>query len=679
MKFEFRKLLSDRRILALLLAVLMINGILFYWYTSNPFDGATMQQIQEQYERNIDLSTREQVLWDMIQVPEQLGAPAYTAAMQEYMQVEAANKRIQEQESYEEIRANLVSQALIKITLGLFGDENSFSVRSLRQGAANYQALEGVTPEIGFFGSVELLTTWHLTDALFILFAIIPALVLFSSERGSGLQALTQPTKYGRFPLYAQKYGVCATLTLVGTLLLYGSNYLIVRQMFGPISFSAPVQSVYGYSACPERICVGEFLLMLFGQKLLWALSCLSVIVVCSACTGSSTLATGITAGGLLIAWAMSQSDLLWIRWLSFVRLAAGEVLFQSALYLNFFGYPLRLLPTCLTVLAIVVLIGFSVGAIIYCRKEIVGSRSNSFSRHRFLHTNLMLHEAEKSVFLWRGLVLLLVLAALQWGTYHNISAARGTNELYYRHYSEQLSGLPSAEKEAYISEQAAIFDEIAAKLDVFAEKYGKDSAEYSAALDRASDLLIAKEGFLQAKDQYQSLSPGQSYLYDTPYTTLLGPERKADDAVNYGKAFFIMALLFASSFSGEQETGMAVLQTSAGKKKAIFRRKMILLVTYCFLISLLAFLPRIWVVFATFGGLDLSAWANSTSWWQDLPNGMTVAGAFTLQLLKNFLVCVGAGGLVCFLSSRISNTVITIVVALACLLISNGIIYLLR
>ena len=64
--------------------------------------------------------------------------------------------------------------------------------------------------------------------------------------------------------------------------------------------------------------------------------------------------------------------------------------------------------------------------------------------------------------------------------------------------------------------------------------------------------------------------------------------------------------------------------------------------------------------MFHAFGGLELHTQANSTGWWADFPDGISVAGAFALQLLKNCLLCIGAGGFVCFLSSRIGSTVLT-------------------
>ena len=677
MRFELKKVLFDRRILALFLATLLVNAILFYQYASGDLGGLSMKEIQDQYQREIDLEEREKVLMELITDPEKHNTPAFEAALDEYPKVSAALERISEAESYNEIRTNLISQSRAKILLGIMGDEESFAVRTLRQSIEDYELLEGICPDVSFFGSIELLTTWHPTDMLLLVFALLPALHLFTYERGAGLQALTHPKQLGRYHLFVRKYSACLVLTICGAIVLYGSNYLIVRQMFGPISLTSPVQSVYGYSACSEKINILHLLLLVFGQKLLWIMACMSIIVLGSVCSGNVALVVGLVAGGALISCAMSQSNLLWIRWLNIVRLAAGEELFQGAFYLNFFGYPLKRLYVCIFFLAILTPLACFLASIIYCHKPVTGRSSGTPTRFRVLHTNLMLQETEKSLFLWHGAVLLLSFMIVQILSYSEYSAAIDLDEFYYRNYSWQLSGLLSDDKVLLLSQQAITFEEIDAQLASFAEKYGSDSSEYYSAMDQMSGKLREKEAFVRAQNQYHALSAGQSYLYETPYSVLLGAQRKRADTINYCKAFAVLSLLFAGIFAGERETGVAVLQVAAGKKEKIFRRKMVLLMSYTLVVAILAFLPRIVAVFAAYGGWDSYAWANSIIWWQVIPDGVTVLEAFTIQVLINYLVCLGAGGIVCFFSAWIGNTVLSTVVSLVCLLIPVGISYL--
>lgn len=677
MILELRKLLWDRRIVALILVMFLVNGGMFYRYCTDDSNGVTMSQIQTQYQRGIDLEEREQTLWELIRNSALINAEVQEAVLEEYTQVHATVERIQEAQNYEDVRIGLVNQAKTKIMLGLFGDEDSFEVRSLKRGMEAYQALDGTVAEVAFFGSVELLTEWHLTDVFVFLFAMLPALMLFVHERELGIQVLTQPTKFGRWRLYTQKYISGLVLTLGAAILLFGMNYLIVRQMFGPIAFDAPLQSVYGYTVCQFKITVGEFLTCLLGQKLLWSAACMSVMVAISAGMGNVALVIGGIAGCVGLALGMGQSNVLWIRWMSLVRLAAGEKLFQGATYLNLFGIPVERLTICVNALWILAAVGFFAGSLAYCRGSIMSGRNGAWSWHKLRHTNLMLQEMEKSLFLWRGAMLLLVLAGLQWGLYHDIPTFRGEDELYYQNYSEALSGLPSAEKEQFLLSQITHFEDLEEELRILEQKYDSSSVEYQSAAMLISSQLQPQTAFQRARNQYYALSSGQSYLYETPYEILLGAERKKADAANYGIAFLVLTLLFSGFFAGEQETGMAVLQTAAGRNKAVFRRKIVLLLGYSWLIAMLSFVPRMWGVFAAFGGLDISAQANSVTWWQGTPDGVTVGQRFALQLVNNYLICLGAGGIICFLSTKIGNTTLTIAVALSCLLIPIGIVYL--
>lgn len=672
---EMRKLLRSRRILALLLVLFLLNGALFYRHCTEATNGVTMAQIQSQYARNIDLQERTEALYETLSTGAVSDPRELDSIYDEYFQVKAAAARVQEAQNYEQTRTDLIAQSQIKIMLGLFGDEDSFEVRSLKRGMADYQALSDVTPEVSFFGGIELLTDWPMTDLLVALIALLPSLMLFAYEREMGLQALTQPTRFGRWRLYARKYAACLVTTVAATVLLFAMNWCIVRVLFGPVSLSAPVQSVYGFSACPVRLSIGQFLLCLLGEKLLWGLACVSLMVALSAALGNVVGVIGAIAAVFALELAMSSSNQLWIRWLSLVRLADGQELFQGAIYLNFFGIPLRRLPVCLTALAVIACAGGIFGAVCNNCSSLGRKKAHSWHKIRVLTTNLTLQETRKSLFLRHGAAILLIFAAIQLVRYQDVSSYRGTEEQYYRNYSQELSGLPSPEKDKYIQEQTEYFDGIFAKLQALSEKYDPESQEYEAAYSLIANQLQPQSAFEQATYQYQSLEKGQSYLYETPYEILLGVQRRTADAVNYAIAFLMIAMLFSGFFAGERESGMDILQTAAGKNKGIFRRKMLLVIVYTALIAGIAFIPRIWSTFAAFGGWLPTAQANSYSAWQSLSSKITVLGAFALQLLKNYGICLGAGCLTCFFSKKIGSTFLALLVSLCCLLIPVGIV----
>lgn len=151
-------------------------------------------------------------------------------------------------EEYPSFRAGLAAESRLKLRMGLF---DGFAARSLEQGAQVYESLADVTPRREFLGSAEVLLSFHLTDALALLFPLAAGLTLLTHERASGLLNLTRPTRFGRSRVYGRKLAAAATLSTVGFVLLYGINALIAGLLYGFAGLDAPVQSLYGFAALP--------------------------------------------------------------------------------------------------------------------------------------------------------------------------------------------------------------------------------------------------------------------------------------------------------------------------------------------------------------------------------------------------------------------------------------------
>lgn len=69
----------------------------------------------------------------------------------------------------------------------------------------------------------------------------------------AGLVNLTRPTRLGRSRAYGRKLMAGAALSTAGFALLYGVNALIAGLLYGFAGLDAPVQSLYGFAACPYR------------------------------------------------------------------------------------------------------------------------------------------------------------------------------------------------------------------------------------------------------------------------------------------------------------------------------------------------------------------------------------------------------------------------------------------
>lgn len=172
----------------------------------------------------------------------------YDALRRQLSAADAALARVRQAEEYPSFRAGLAAESRLKLRMGLF---EGFAARSLERGAAVYESLADVIPRAAFLGGAEVLLSFHLTDALALLFPLAAGLTLLTHERAAGLVNLTRPTRLGRSRVYGRKLMAGAALSTAGFALFYGVNALIAGLLYGFAGLDAPVQSLYGFAALP--------------------------------------------------------------------------------------------------------------------------------------------------------------------------------------------------------------------------------------------------------------------------------------------------------------------------------------------------------------------------------------------------------------------------------------------
>ena len=269
MRGELRKITGSQRLCLLLVLAVLCSGVLFALHATGDSGGYTVSGLRHAMAQE-DLDGYEERLWQELEQVAYTGARSeYDALRRELYAADAALARVRQAEEYPSFRAGLAAESRLKLRMGLF---DGFAARSLEQGAQVYESLADVTPRREFLGSAEVLLSFHLTDALALLFPLAAGLTLLTHERASGLLNLTRPTRFGRSRVYGRKLAAAATLSTVGFVLLYGINALIAGLLYGFAGLDAPVQSLYGFAACPYRMTVGGLLALSAGMKYLWVL-----------------------------------------------------------------------------------------------------------------------------------------------------------------------------------------------------------------------------------------------------------------------------------------------------------------------------------------------------------------------------------------------------------------------
>lgn len=243
MTWELRKIGSSGRLCLLLVLAVLCNGVLFALHAAGDADGYTVSALRRAMAQK-DLPGYEERLWQELEQAAYTGTRSeYDALRRELSAADAALARVRQAEEYPSFRAGLAAESRLKLRMGLF---EGFAARSLERGAAVYESLADVTPRAAFLGGAEVLLSFHLTDALALLFPLAAGLTLLTHERAAGLVNLTRPTRLGRSRAYGRKLAAAATLSTAGFVLLYGINALIAGLLYGFAGLDAPVQSLYG-------------------------------------------------------------------------------------------------------------------------------------------------------------------------------------------------------------------------------------------------------------------------------------------------------------------------------------------------------------------------------------------------------------------------------------------------
>ena len=511
MTWELRKIGGSGRLCLLLLLAVLCNGVLFALHAAGDAGGYTVSALRQAMAQE-DLDGYEERLWQELEQAAYTGTRSeYDALRRELSAADAALARVRQAEEYPSFRAGLAAESRLKLRMGLF---DGFAARSLERGAAVYESLADVIPRAAFLGGPEVLLSFHLTDALALLFPLAAGLTLLTHERASGLLNLTRPTRLGRSRVYGRKLMAGAALSTAGFALLYGVNALIAGLLYGFAGLDAPVQSLYGFAACPYRMTVGGLLALSAGLKYLWLLCCTALIFLLCARAASAAAAVGGAAvcGG--IAALMAGSTQLWLRNLSLWQLADGQALCREAVYLNLLGSPSdRVLLGAIFLLVLALAAGIG-GAALYAQTPGGSGKRVAFtwSLPCPRHTCLAGHELYKAMISRCGLWVLLAFFAVIALLYGRFTPERSEFEVYYRNYSEFLSGAPSQEKDAYLASEQARFDELNEQLVELGRRY-PDSVTFDREAEPIRNQLHAEDAFHMAQNQYRALRPGQVYL----------------------------------------------------------------------------------------------------------------------------------------------------------------------
>lgn len=675
MRGELRKVLCTRWSAALLAALVALNGVLFYRHCTQPQgdEDYTLPQLRAAYARSdAELQADYDAQWARLDAAEPLTDEVYDEIYLAMSLDEAVLTQRETVRSYPDYVRSLREEAEAKQRSGFFGAPDSFAGRSLRRAAAHYAHLEMLAPEPSFSGGITVLTDWRVTDGICAAGGAMAGLLLLTGEQAAGLLCLVRPTKNGRGALFRRKFAAMVAELAGLFVLTYGGNLAISAAVLGLGDLLRPVQAVIGLQGCPLPLTAGEYLLCVFAGKLLWLLAAETVFFLLCACTDRAALALGSGFAVGALGLAMQKVPVLWLQSLSLTRLALMDAFLKDCVYLNLFGLPVSRFPAALVFCAAVTTGGYAAGRAVFCRKSAVPSVKNRAARLPLpsgAHTGPLRHEGYKLLVRGGLGAALVCLLAVQIVSTRAVKPPSSEREMYYRSYSERLSGPPTAAKDAFLDAENERFAALHTQLEQAAAQAGGDTFLLEQLTADTERQLRPEDTFRDAEAQYRALLPGQSYVYASGYERLFGPVGARETLAYMGLLVFALLLGLSQTMAGETESGVDVLIRTAGAQRAVLRRKLLLCALLLPAALAAAYLPRLIAVAYRYSLPLLTAPAAGLPIFRRMPPWLPLWGVLALAALARLAAAAAAGAGILALSTRTKSTVYTHLIGCAVLL----------
>ena len=667
---ELRRILSDRRRLALLLALpVLCCGFFLLERMGGELRGGLgyLRMEAETYRANVP------------RFAAMTAAEAAAAEGEVYWFDEAGSSTLRSTklhvEGYADYLAGVQAQARRMSTSSVFGrDKTSFTYRSIQKTAADFQTLEGIEVTFGGNRALETWIGFRGGDVLFLL--VILALVLaFFEDKRRGLLPLVRACPRGRRALAAERLGILLLVSCLLTGLLCGSVLVLAFALYGGTeTLGHTIQSVEGFRTCTLHLTVGQWICLYLGAKalcgfllglLFWfVLSFLSQLqlawLVLLAILGAEY------AAWTLIPPQMALGVLRYVNLFAFVFPAESLRAYGNV---NLFGWPVGTLAllTWLYVMLTVLLSGWVLfgsvrrrplgGRDLLGRPVSVWNRAMDVLRCRF---PLGVMEAYKLLIL-SGTALFLVAGIWYAPRLRSFGYSFGAAEdAAYNGYLREAAGPIGADTDAYLARARASLT----------EDWG-DLSVYEAALDR----LEAEVAGLRAQAAAGGYAPWLTE--QARINNVLGPDAAPIHRWSALAALLLLLLVSAPVFALERRAGTeTLLRTSRRGRSSVLWRKYAVVWLEAAAVWALVYLRQWDVTLDYLGAASLDAPVQNIALLAATPLPVTLRtllGLIFALRLGALLIC---GTLIAWLSARCRSWEQTVLAGVGLLLLPGAAVY---
>ena len=587
---ELKKLLSGRIFLLIYAVALVLNAYLMF-RTANSSE-STPEEYKAIYSELESMNDSEKLNWLEARSNEFSGQHNFDLYI-----IYELSEECRQIVGYQDYLDSIDSQAKSMSSISIFAKPDTFNYRSIMKTPPAYEHMRDVQPVFDVSKGINLATDNNFTDILIgfiVLFAVISLMI---SDREQGLSGLLFPLKRGRGYLLLTKMGVLSVTVFATILLMYGENLIIGSQIYGLGDLSRPVQSLGGFIGCNLKISVLGYLILYIAFKFAAVFTIGAVLSLIAVNTKNTVSFYGISAvilaaEGLTFALIHPLSKYSIFRYINLISFTRGNDIFCNFKNINFWGYPVPLIPTSVGAICVIALLCTGLSAWLYSAKRNLEYRKIGirlgFIRSEKIHSQLY-YTLYKSLILQKGIVFIVIFIAVAGFMSTSFIKKYDPVDAYYQYYCNRLEGEITQETLDFIETETKRFDEINARIEELSQQ------GFSSELNQLYREVAPQIGFIPFSERVSQIKDidGAQIFYDTGYKRALGMAGYDDD-MKYALACVLLCLFLVSPLiANDNRHKMSfVINATASGKRSYIRRNILTACMYGVLSALLWIVP---------------------------------------------------------------------------------------
>ena len=564
------------------------------------------------------------------------------------------------------------------LTFSIFNDPNSFSGRNIIKTADEFEKLQGVELALGADGAVDTFMTFPLTD-FFLLAVLLLVALSFLEERKAGLWSVVHAAPRGRLRLAVRRAAILLGTSVVGVLLLYGTNLVLAFSLYGGIGdLDRAVQSVEALGKLPMLTTVGGFLVRFFLLRVAAAFLVSLLLWLMLTAINNVKYTIIVAAGALAAEYSLYtflpvQSVFNILKYFNLFTYISLSDLYTNYLNIDIFSYPLgirsisqlALIPLCplLTVVCVYV----------HCHKKPVAGRDllgrvayklNSVTDKFLRRLHLFGMELHKTLWIQKGIVITALLVYVAFGLSYTASIPiTSSAEQAAQYYTAEFAGEITDDTFTRIKKGQAELDATETAYEKAQTDFENGLIEYPE-LDKysreAASARIKSDGLANVRSRAEDLRDKGAaegftpWLIDeTPFVSIYGNRAQGNQQQAALVAILALTLLLAGSMAYERQSGMTyLLKSTVRGRGALVLRKLLLAAVMTTLVWAVVYGMEVYTLLSSF---EISAWsapARNLSMLTAFSPNCSITGWLVLLYVFRWMMLLCGAVIVLFVSS---------------------------